>query len=78
MPEKGATDGACDTRKCPDAIVERGAHAVIPPRKKSKPCKTATAGAIARNEALRALKFLGCALATPLGGNLRMRLPGNG
>lgn len=30
-------DGAYDTRKCHDAIAERGAHAVIPPRKNAKP-----------------------------------------
>lgn len=30
-------DGACDTRKCHDAIAERGACAGIPPRKKAKP-----------------------------------------
>jgi hypothetical protein len=47
-------DGACDTRKCHDAIADRGAHAVIPPRKNAKPWKTVTAGAMARNEALRA------------------------
>jgi hypothetical protein len=57
-----ATDGAYDTRKCHDAIAERGADAVIPPRKNAKPSKTATAGAIARNEALRASKYLGRAL----------------
>ncbi|ASP18948.1 transposase DDE domain protein [Antarctobacter heliothermus] len=53
-------DGACDTRKCHDAIADRGAHAVIPPRKNAKPRKTA--GAVARNEALRAAKDLGRAL----------------
>ena len=50
-------DGAYDTRKCHDAIADRGAHAVIPPRKNAKPWKTATAGAGARNEALRAAKY---------------------
>ncbi|CTQ32653.1 Transposase DDE domain protein [Jannaschia rubra] len=30
-------DGAYDTRKCHDAIADRGAHAVIPPRKNAKP-----------------------------------------
>ena len=55
-------DGAYDTRKCHDAIAERGAHAVIPPRKNAKPWKTETAGAVARNEALRASKYLGRAL----------------
>jgi hypothetical protein len=30
-------DGAYDTRKCHDAIADRGAHAVIPPRRNAKP-----------------------------------------
>ena len=55
-------DGAYDTRKCHDAIADRGAHAVIPPRKNAKPWRTITAGAVARNEALRAAKYLGRAL----------------
>ena len=55
-------DGADDTRKCHDAIADRGAHAVIPPRKNAKPWKTITAGAVARNEALRASTYLGRAL----------------
>lgn len=66
--------GAQDTRKCHDAIADRGANAVIPPRKNAKPWKTITAGALAialgpmadkgwpRNEALRAAKYLGRAL----------------
>ena len=53
---------------------ERGAHAVIPPRKNAQPWKAVTAGALAivlgpmadngspRNEALRASKYLGRAL----------------
>lgn len=57
-----ATDGAYDTRKCHDAIAERGAAAVIPPRRNAKPWKAVTAGAVARNEALRASKYLGRAL----------------
>ena len=57
-----AADGACDTRKCHDAIAGRGAQAVIPPRRNAKPWKTVTAGALARNEALRASKYLGRAL----------------
>ena len=52
-------DGACDTRKCHHAIAERGAHAVIPPRKNAKPWKPDTPGAMARNEALRASRHLG-------------------
>lgn len=55
-------DGAFDTRKCHDAIAARAAVAIIPPRKNAKPCKTVTAGAMARNEALRAVKYLGRAL----------------
>ena len=46
-------DGAYDTRKCHDAIADRGAYTVITPRKNAKPWKTVTAGAVARNEALR-------------------------
>jgi hypothetical protein len=56
-----SADGAYDTRKCHDAIAERGA-AVIPPRKNAKPWKAVTAGAAARNETLRAAKYLGRAL----------------
>ena len=55
-------DGAYDTRKCHDTIADRGANAVIPPRRNAKPWKTATAGAVARNEALRASKYLGRAI----------------
>ena len=55
-------DGAYDTRKCHDAVADRGAHAVIPPRKNAKPWKPRTAGALARNEALRASKYLGRSL----------------
>ena len=53
---------AYDTRKCHDAIAERSAQAVIPPRKNAKPWKAVAAGAVARNEALRASKYLGRAL----------------
>ena len=52
-------DGAFDTRKCHDAIAARGAAAIIPPRKNAKPWKPDTAGAVARNEALRASEHLG-------------------
>jgi len=55
-------DGAYDTRNCHDAIADRGAHAVIPPRKTAKPWQTVTAGAAARNEVLRASRYLGRAL----------------
>ena len=67
IPSKGShhqTVGSntYDTRKCHDAVADRGAHAVIPPRKNAKPWKPSTAGAIARNEALRASKYLGRAI----------------
>lgn len=52
-------DGAFDTRKCHDAIVARGAAAIIPPRKNAKPWKPDTAGAVARNEILRTSKRVG-------------------
>lgn len=55
-------DGAYDTRDCHDAIADRGAAAIVPPRKNAKPWKPITAGAIARNEALRAAKYLGRAI----------------
>jgi hypothetical protein len=52
-------DEAFDTRKCHDAIAERGAAAIIPPRKNAKPWKPDTAGAVARNETLRTSRHLG-------------------
>ncbi len=52
-------DEAFDTRKCLDAIAARWAAANTPPRKNAKSCKPDTAGAIACNEALRALKRIG-------------------
>jgi transposase len=55
-------DGAYDSRRCHNAIAKRGAAAVIPPRRNAQPWKPTTAGAIARNDALRASKYLGRAL----------------
>jgi hypothetical protein len=67
-------DGAFDTRKCHRfgglrgptgatvplrTIAARGAAAIIPPRKNAKPWKPDSAGAIARNEALRASRRFG-------------------
>ncbi len=57
-----AADGACDTCKCHDAIADRGAPAVIPPRKNAKLWTTVIGGAVARNEALRAAKYLSRAI----------------
>jgi len=52
-------DGAFDTRKCHDAIAACGPTAIIPRRKNGKPWKADRAGAITRNEALRASKRFG-------------------
>lgn len=52
-------DGAYDTRKWHDAIVAHNAHAVILPRKNAKPWKPSSAGAIARNDAVNASRYLG-------------------
>ena len=61
-------DGAYDTRKCHDAIADRKAHAIIPPRKNAKLWKPDTPGARARNEAVRSSKYLGRALWRQLTG----------
>jgi hypothetical protein len=55
-------DGAYDTRKCHEAIGTRDAYAVIPPRKNAKLWKPTSAGAIARNDAVNAQRYLGCTL----------------
>ena len=52
-------DGAYDTRKCQEAIAARDAHAVVPPRKNTKPWKPTSTGAIARNDAVHAQRYLG-------------------
>ena len=52
-------DGAYDTRKCHEAIAARDAHAVVPPRKNAKPWKPTSTGAIARNDAVNAQRYLG-------------------
>jgi hypothetical protein len=54
-----AAEGAFDTRKGHNAIAARGAAVIIPPRKNAKRWKPDTAGAIARNEALRASRRFG-------------------
>ena len=55
-------DGAYDTRACHAAIAERGAAAVIPPRRNGKPWKEHTAGAAVRNDALCSCRRLGRAI----------------
>jgi len=61
-------DGAYDTRKCHEAIAARDAHAVIPPRKNAKLWKPTSIGAIARNDAVQASRYLGRALWRKLTG----------
>ncbi len=74
------------------AIVNRGADAIIPPRRNAKPWKKDSPGAAGRNEALRAIKRLGRTIwrrwsgyhrrsraeIKPLGTLLRNALPANG
>ena len=52
-------DGAYDTKGCHAAIAARGAAAIILTRKNGQPWKENTAGAKARNEILRATRYLG-------------------
>ena len=52
-------DGAYDTRKCREVIAARDAHAVVPPRKNAKLWKPTSAGAISRNDAVNAQRYLG-------------------
>ena len=52
-------DDAYDPRKCHEAIAARDAHAEIPSRKNAKPWKPTSAGATARNKAVKAQRCLG-------------------
>ena len=52
-------NGAYDTGKCHEAIAARDAHAVVPLRKNAKPSKPTSTGAIARNDAVNAQRYLG-------------------
>ena len=61
-------DGAYNTHKCHKTIAAISAHAVIPPRKNAKPWKPTSAGAIARNEAVSAQRYLGRTLWRRLSG----------
>jgi hypothetical protein len=49
-----SADGAHATKACHAAIAQRGALAVIPPRRSARPWKATLMGALARNEALKA------------------------
>jgi hypothetical protein len=79
MPPDEATasvsaDGAYDTKDCHAAIAQRGAQAVIPPRKNGKPWKATLMGASVRNEALKACHRLGHAICKQWGGYYRRSL----
>ena len=52
-------DGAYDTRRCHGAIIDRGADAIIPIRRKGRAWKEDCPAAAARNEILRATRRLG-------------------
>ncbi len=54
-----AAGGAYDARGCRDAIANRSADAVVPPRRNAQPWKKDSLGAAGRNEALRAIGRLG-------------------
>ena len=55
-------DGAYDTQACHEAIAQRQAQAIIPPRKNAKLWKTRTVGQEVRNEAVRACQRFGSRL----------------
>lgn len=61
-------DEAYDTRRCHNVVAARGTAAIIPARKNAQLWKPTTAGAIARNEAVRTCKYLGRALWRKLTG----------
>ena len=56
------TDGAYDTKCCRQIILDRDAHAVIPPRKNAKPWKDQTLRSMQRNELLKTVECLGRAI----------------
>lgn len=55
-------DGAYDTRACRDAIAQRGAVAVIAPRKNARLWRRSSPGSESRNEAVRACQRLGTSI----------------
>ena len=57
-------DGACDTRRCHAAILERDAVPIIPIRKNGRAWKDDCPAARARNETLRATRHYGRAFWT--------------
>jgi hypothetical protein len=53
------TDGAYDTKHCRQVILDRDAHAVIPPRKNAKLWKDKKLICLERNELLKTVKRVG-------------------
>lgn len=72
--ESVCADGAYDTRGCLDAIAERQAMAVIPPRKNATHWKKASAGSAQRNETVRAHKSFGPSICKKWSGYHRRSL----
>ena len=56
------TDGAYDTKHCRQVILDRDAHAVIPPRKNAKLWKDKKLIYLERNELLKTVKRVGRSL----------------
>jgi hypothetical protein len=54
-----AVDGACDTRRCHKAIIDRQATPIIPIRRNGRLWKDDCPAARARNETLRAARHYG-------------------
>ena len=67
-------DGAYDTKVCHAAMVQKGAQAVIPPRKNARACKATLVGSRMRNKALRAWRRLGWHICKKWIGDHRRRL----
>lgn len=72
--ESVCADGAYGTRGCLDAVAERQAMAVIPPRKNTTHWKKANAGSAQRNETVRAYKRLGSSICKKWSGYHRRGL----
>ncbi len=57
--DRVSANGAYDTRACHDAISQRGAESIIPPRKNAQLWKSKSAAAKVHNEAALACKRVG-------------------
>lgn len=69
-----SADGAYDTKACHGSIAQRGAQAVIPPRKNAKAWKGKSDGAQVRNLAVQACKRLGSRIWKKWSGHHRRSL----